>query len=302
MLRQAENKVKIEGILSEINLEYKSYTKNDVKVDAIGGSVKIRTTQKINNKDVELEIPVHMFSGKLTNSGKSNPAYESIERVMKDYKSIAAVGEAEADRVRITNGQITMNEFYPPNSDKLISQPRISASFMTKVKPTEYKPEATFSAELVVGSKTPEIGRDGEETGRISIKAIIPQYGGRVDVVPMFSSNENVANALSEYWEDGSTVKAVGRLNFSQTTKTETIESGFGEPEEKTTTVNISELLITGGSTDPLTGEFEYDANEISEALAERKTRLEQEKAKAASKTKTKATPAATASGFNLGF
>lgn len=303
MLRQAENKVKIEGILSEINLDYKSFEKNGVKTDAIGGNIKIKTVQKLNNKDVELEIPVQMFASKLTTKGTSNPAYESIERVMKEYNSIAAVGEADADKVRITSGQITMNEYYPKGSEKLVSFPRISASFITKVKPTEYKPEASFSAEFVVGSKTAEVNRDGEETGRIAIKAIIPQYGGKVDVVPMYSSNENVANALSEYWEDGATVKAVGRLNFSQTTKTEIIESGFGEPEEKTSTINVSELLITGGSSDPLTGEFEYDTTEIQEALAERKERLEAEKVKSMSQTSSKATPATNKKGtIDLGF
>lgn len=44
MIRQAVNMVEIEGILSEINLDYKSYTdKNTGKpVEAIGGDVKVR--------------------------------------------------------------------------------------------------------------------------------------------------------------------------------------------------------------------------------------------------------------------
>lgn len=40
-LRQAENRVRIEGILSEINLKYGSYQKNGRTVDNIGGDIKV---------------------------------------------------------------------------------------------------------------------------------------------------------------------------------------------------------------------------------------------------------------------
>ena len=41
MLRQAENRCRIEGILSEINLKYGSFVKNGVNVDNIGGNIKV---------------------------------------------------------------------------------------------------------------------------------------------------------------------------------------------------------------------------------------------------------------------
>jgi hypothetical protein len=43
MLRQAENKVRIEGILSEINIDYKSFVKDGKTVEAIGGNIKVHT-------------------------------------------------------------------------------------------------------------------------------------------------------------------------------------------------------------------------------------------------------------------
>lgn len=113
MLRQAENKVRIEGILSEINLKYGSFVKNGVTVDNIGGNIKVLVHQTINNEDVTLEIPVYMFATKFTNAGKPNPAYESIQTVMTEFVSIASgAGEAGADKIRITNGNIRMNEYY----------------------------------------------------------------------------------------------------------------------------------------------------------------------------------------------
>lgn len=302
MLRQAENKVRIEGILSEINIDYKSFVKDGKTVEAIGGNIKVHTEQIINGETKILEIPVQMFATKLTSKGTSNPAYESIERVMKEYSSIAAVGEEAADRIRITNAQIQMNEYYAPNSDKLTSFPRINCSFVTKVKPSEYKPVATFEAEFVVASKAYELDKEGNETGRYKINAILPQYGGKVDVIPMYSVNENVTNAISEYWNEGDTVKASGRLMFTSESKVVSTPVDFGEPEEKVVTVSVSDLLITGGSQEPLSGEYAFDTAEIQSALAERKGRLETQKEKAASGTKSKATPAATKAGLDLGF
>ena len=44
MLESKENSVKIEGILSEIDLETGSYMKDGKSIDKIGGSIKIRVT------------------------------------------------------------------------------------------------------------------------------------------------------------------------------------------------------------------------------------------------------------------
>ena len=76
MLKQTENSVKIEGILSEIDLDYGSFVKNGATVESIGGTIKVQVTQKINGEDAILEVPVHMFASKLTNKGTPNPAYE----------------------------------------------------------------------------------------------------------------------------------------------------------------------------------------------------------------------------------
>ena len=48
MLESKENSVKIEGILSEIDLEAGSYMKDGKSVDKIGGSSKVRVTQMLN--------------------------------------------------------------------------------------------------------------------------------------------------------------------------------------------------------------------------------------------------------------
>lgn len=305
MLKQTENRVKIEGILSEINLEYSSFVKNGVTVEAIGGDIKIQVTQKINGEDAILEIPVHMFAPKLTNKGTSNPAYESMEKVKTEFISIAAGGIEAADRVRITNGNIQMNEYYNSNG-QLISFPRIIASFCSRIKREECAPEATFTTQFVVLSKGYETDRDGIETGRYFVKGGLVQYGGKVDIVTFYSTNKGVINGIDTYWAERDTVKASGRLNFATKITEVTREVDFGEPVVEKRTSNISEMLITGGSQTPMEGDFAIDWSEMENGLAERLARLEKQKekdvARAGARTKSAPAPTSSKAGQDLGF
>lgn len=300
MLREAENVVRIEGILSETDLKYGSFEKNGNQVNSIGGIIKIQVNQEINGESVTLEVPVHMFASEYTNKGTKNPAYQSIERVMNEFTSIAAAGgAANADRVRITNGKITMNEYYGRDG-QLISFPRITASFINKIKADEMKPCATFTTNFVVAKKQNETDREGIETGRYKVTGIIPQFGGKVDVVEFITSNKNVINAVSQYWTENDTVSAQGRLNFSSKTETVVKEVDFGEPQETTRTISVSELILTGGSSTPLEGDFAYDMSDIQAALTERKQRLEESKNK---NTGTRKAPQKSTNGpVDLGF
>ncbi len=305
MLRQAENRVKIEGILSEIDINPGSFKKSDGReMESIGGSIIVKVTQKISGAEKELMIPVHMFAAKLTNAGKPNPAYESIRRVANEFKSIASTGnEDEADRVRITSANIRMNEYYAADGH-LVSFPRINASFVTKINKADCKPEATFTTEFAVANAMQEVDRNGEETDRYKINALLPQYGGKVDVVPMFAESEGVINAVSTYWAVGDTVKANGRLDFSSKTEVTYEEVDFGEPVEKIRTVNKSDLIITGGSQEPLEGEFAFAKEDLDAALADRKARLEAQKDRDMSRTAKKSAPPQNSNnGFaDLGF
>lgn len=285
MLKQAENSVKIEGILSEIDLKTGSTVKNGKTVEYIGGSIKVRVNQTLNGESVELDIPVYMFSNKLKNDGGPNPAYASIERVMNEYVSIAAAGMEAADRVRITNANIRMNEYYGQTGN-LNSYPRINASFVTKVTDlTKYAPEATFSTVFVIAAMGYETDKDGvENPNRFKIRGVLPQYGGKVDVVDFLATTPSVIDAVSSYWEQGDTVKVNGKLNFTSIVEEKMVEVDFGEPRKERRTVSVSELIITGGTQTPLEGDFAYDEDEIGAALKERQVYLAEQKEKAKSK------------------
>ena len=303
MLKQAENSVKIEGILSEIDLKTGTSNKNGKTTEYIGGSIKIRVTQVLNGKNVDLDIPVFMFSNKLKNDGNPNPAYASIERVMNEYVSIAAGGIDAADRVRITNANIRMNEYYGQGG-QLNSYPRINASFVTKVTDlTKFNPEATFSAVFMIAAMGHETDRDGvQKEDRFKIRGILPQYGGKVDVVDFYATTPSVISAVSSYWSEKDTVKVNGKLNFTSVVEEKMVEVDFGEPRMERRTVSVSELIITGGTQTPLDGDFAFDEDEINEALKARQAYLAELKEKAKDKEPKKAAAPAKKGFSDLGF
>ena len=309
MFRQAENKVKIEGIVSEIDLKYGSFQRDGAEVETISGSIKVLVEQVINGEPVTLDIPVHMFSTKYTKAGKINPSYESIETVMKEYKSIAATGDkATADRVRITNAQIKMNEFVGQNGN-IVSYPRINASFVSRAV-GEFKPQATFNLEFVVSEYNRVVDSDGVEVdpAKLAVKVIVPQYTSanadamNVDVVTLYAVSNGVIDAIEQYWEVGQTFKASGRLNFTSHTETVKQEVDFGEAQESVRTVNVSEFIITGGSQAPLDGDYAFDLDDIKAGMAARKAKLED--LKSGAKSTAKKTPAQNSSKgkASLGF
>lgn len=307
MLHEAENRVRIEGLLSETDLKYGSFVKNGETIETIGGTIKVLVEQVVNAVPLHLEIPVHLFSQKYKKDGGLNPSYESIQRVKEEFMSIASAGGREgADKIRITGAKIKMNEFFSKDG-RFVSSPRITASFVGKAT-GDFKPEASFSLTFAVSNINYVVDKNGIEVEpkKLEITAIVPNWNKQVEVVKLYASNPNVINAITQYWEPDYTFKANGRLNFTSTTETYIEDVDFGEAIEKTRTRSISELLITGGSQSALEGEQAFDVEDLAQAMKERKARLEAQKAKDMNKVKGEMkTPAPTTSrlaGDDMGF
>jgi hypothetical protein len=224
---------------------------------------------------------------------------------MNEYVSIAAAGIDAADRIRITNANIRMNEYYGQGG-QLNSYPRINASFVTKVTDlAKFNPEATFSVVFMIAAMGYETDKDGvENPNKFKIRGILPQYGGKVDVVDFFATSPNVISAVSSYWSEKDTVKINGKLHFTSTVEEKMVEVDFGEPRMERRTVSVSELIITGGTQTPLDGDFAFDEDEINEALKERQANLAalKEKAKEKESSGKKSAPAAKKGFSDLGF
>ena len=277
-MRISENQVKIEGILSEVGLETATFNRKGQATECIRGTIKIRVEQDINGTMTTMEVPVSAFASRYTNAGAENPAYNSLKDVMENYKSIAACGNIDdADRVRITNGSLQENVFYAKNGD-LVNTSRIIASFINKIAKNECKPEATFTATIVVGNKSDELDRDGTPTNRLNVNGVIIQYGERADLIKFIVAKPDAKNHIEQYWNDGDTVRVQGKVNFSSKTEYIEEEVGFGEPIKTAKTTSVHELLIESGSAGCLEGDAAYDIKDIQSALAARKVRIEETK------------------------
>ena len=277
-MRISENQVKIEGILSEVGLETATFNRKGQTTECIRGTIKIRVEQDINGTMTTMEVPVSAFASRYTNAGAENPAYNSLKYVMENYKSIAACGNIDdADRVRITNGSLQENVFYAKNGD-LVNTSRISASFINKIAKNECKPEATFTATIVVGNKSDELDRDGTPTNRLNVNGVIIQYGERADLIKFIVAKPDAKNHIEQYWNDGDTVRVQGKVNFSSKTEYIEEEVGFGEPIKTAKTTSVHELLIESGSAGCLEGDAAYDIKDVQSALAARKVRIEETK------------------------
>lgn len=277
-MRISENQVKVEGVLSEVGLETATFNRKGQTTECIRGTIKIRVEQDINGTMTTMEVPVSAFASRYTNAGAENPAYNSLKDVMENYKSIAACGNIDdADRVRITNGSLQENVFYAKNGD-LVNTSRISASFINKIAKNECKPEATFTATIVVGNKSDELDRDGTPTNRLTVNGVIIQYGERADLIKFIVAKPDAKNHIEQYWNDGDTVRVQGKVNFSSKTEYIEEEVGFGEPIKTAKTTSVHELLIESGSAGCLEGDAAYDIKDIQSALAARKVRIEETK------------------------
>lgn len=274
MLKQSENIVEIEGILSEVDVregEFKNSTTN-MMTPYLSGSIKVKVAQEINKVMTDIEVPINFFASKFTNKNTENPAYKSIMDLKNNFTSIAASDEDHADRIRISRGSISENAF-PGRDGSIVSRPQINASFFSKVSKDNCHPTANFQTVICVGNIKEEVDYNGELTGAIIVQGIIPQYGGKVDVVDFRVVNKDAIDYINTNWNKGDTLRVAGKVNFSSKTIHEVEEVEFGEPIEKVRTISTKELIITSGSSS-FDGDLAFDTDEIAKALQERQVRL----------------------------
>ena len=242
-LRQAKNAIRIEGILATKELEESS--------DANGRVVKGSLSIKVDDTNT---IKVKVYVGEKKKDGGENPAFKGIMTVLNEYKSIAEVGEEAADKIRTT---AQFNTYQNSNGANAVSY---QASFFSRSD--NFNPQRTFSAECYIMSTSREVDSEGNETGRVNVKAISPNFAG-IDILEMVApkSNEldpNFGESVYDTLEVGATYKIEGEVVNSRVEKKAV--AAFGKVRGDVDYKN--ELVITGG-----TPAYEEDRAYDSEAI-----------------------------------
>lgn len=269
-IRQADNVVTIEGLLTEMRtFEGKTGDGRDY----LSATLTIETAENEQHD-------VSMFSMRLTGEGKESGIYTSLRTVVDEYKTVKEVGREEADYVKVeeptgtfSNGELRLND-YVGGDGKLRSFPEISTTFANRISKEEAVPHAKFRVEIMVDSVIPEIKND-EETGRVILNSFIPLYGGRV--VPFtFVVNKDGSSYVESNYNKGDTVTVHGDIVNTRKVDEQVIEAAFGEDQVKTTTTYVREFEITGGSEvydeDSPTA---FDPEAIRKAMVEREVYLD---------------------------
>lgn len=307
-IKEMKNYAVVEGTLSEINLERKTFVDNAGKShNTVQGGITVRVTQEVERGggEVTLEVPVRFFAKALTNAGNENPAYTSITNILDNGKSIAVVGEEEADAIRVTGGRVGMEEYYPPGAGRLISFPSITGSFVNIIGKADMVEKANFEVEGVIDKIEKVLDKEGVpvEPPTMRLVSIHVGYGEYTHVIPFLSRRADINQGIQAAYSAGDAITLSGKINFSSTTETYLEPVEIGDPIEKQRTVRVSELLIAGVAPRDINSEI-YDPEGIKACLAKRIARLEEGKAKAEQKAgKTSAPRTATAQEKpDLGF
>jgi len=285
-LRQAEAVFKVEGVLSEKNLEF--FYKDDKKpsedtIEGIRGELVVQTSE-INFTSLNVYI------NKLTKDGRENKTFKGMVTVMNNYQSVAEVGSEEASRVRVTNGQISPNTYYNDRGEQHII--RYQTNFINRLKAGEdLEPKAEFEIEIYINGIRIEVNSEGEDTGRVIIDGLLPTYNG-IEPISLIAPSD-IADDVRSSFEAGQTAKFYGDIVNSRVVKTVEVPVAIGKPRVETKTTYKNELVITGASQpyeEGISVHPPYNVEAIRKAMVERETMLEEKKSKAESKNRTGST------------
>lgn len=272
MLREADNKVFVEGIVSEVNLEVKQINGKD----AITGDIVVQISD-------DAICTVDVFANKYKkNSNDENSVFKGLCTVKDEYKSIAKFGKDEADRVRISGAKITVNDYYN-NAGVLKSDVKVQTNFVNRLKAgEELNPKATFEVEVFIHKISDQIdAKTNEVTGNKIISGLVPIYDGKIVPMEFIVNDPEIIQGIESLYEPGQTVKLYGDVNISIITTKTIVPVAIGKPKEVINNITTRELFVTGGS-EPYTEDNPnvFSVEIVKNAMAVRTEMLEELKKK----------------------
>lgn len=291
-MRRVANKVQIEGYLRENNLEL---IRNDKQEEVIRGSLVVALD---NVRSCRAQFYVSRFNtlkpGETTR--QESKAYSrlvellpgntiSISSLMKDQAAMTFdVAKESATKVWIIGA---LQEYIRKDEKgEVISSTTIkglTAGIKTESDKHPFTQKAEFEVEMYIEGKRPEM-KDGEETGRIVLTGLIPEYDDSVSRIEFVTELGDATDYIEENYNVGQTVKVYGDvINTYVRVEKEGGGHTFGrtlEPQYETTFT--SERQIFGGTATPLDEDDENALKkaEIKAALALRQQKIDSMPAK----------------------
>lgn len=273
-LRQSVLKANVEGILSEKSLKKgmaAELVPDKVKKGDIDANMVMITGNVTLKTDETNFIRFMVNVNAKTKAGEDNKIFAGLETIINEYQSIAEVGEDQADRIRVTNGDITLFTGRDGNA-----QVGYKSNFFNRVYGDNYNPHAEFEVEMYISNIFPEMDKDDDETGRLVVKGWAVTYNG-VQPITLIAPKD-IANDVENLFEIGQTAKFYGDIVNSRVEKITHVNVAIGRAKDKVETSYKNELIITGATEPYEEGVSEvapYKADSIKLAIQERENALQ---------------------------
>lgn len=264
----------------------------------IGGTIQIAVDEAGLNI-----IPVHFsyVTGTYAQSGKNNPNFTALKKIIDDNKCIVNVGKENATKVAI-DGAIALNDFYtdPDDEKTLVSSKVIEGSFVNLINELPEEAERhTFRADMVI-TKVTHV--DADEEKKIDKDYTVVRgavFNFRKEVLPL---DFTVVNEIGmkhfeslDLDEEPVFTKVWGHINCLKTVVTTKEESAFGEAAVRTYEKVTREWVITGTAKEAhiFGDENVLTVEELQKAMGDRQVLLAETRKNAKEYKEKKNTPAA---------
>ena len=296
MFRRSQNRVVIEGYLKDNTLKREVKPTEHGNIEVINGAMTIVTSEQS-----EYRVQFYTQRWKKVKPGfeekQENPMFARLANVTADktYSFAKHKEQNPSDEFSSVKGIVTkvycvgsFQEFLRKDANgnpaPIVTIRGMSAGV---AKNETFNPHARFEVEVYVDSITKEMKKNPEteeleETGRLKLLGLIPEYDGSVSEIPFVTGDDDVASFISENFKRGQTIFINGDIVNLVTHRTiEAANTGktFGRRVEPTVVTEfVNERRIMGGSTEAYesTDELGFSIADIKEGRAIREQKLEE--------------------------
>ena len=298
MKKDAVNRIVVEGYLKDNTLA--TATSKD-GVEYISGNITVATVDG-------MEYTLRYYSSKLKKDGTENKNYASLANALPsktttcahllETGSVRTFEEAKVSSSLVRCTGEMREEFWKGRDGDIHTMIRLRGISVRILAGKEsFNPKAEFTLDAYIETLRPEVDKEGDETGRALIEAVVPLYGGSASKMTLVGSPDNgVSDFILSNWTAGNTYLMRGDLVKlrKETIQAAPAVASFGKKEEPRKVVEfIDERVITGGNVDPYDEENTFTREEITEMLVKRDEEMASEMAKEV--------PAARATGTQFG-
>lgn len=298
MKTDAVNRIVVEGYLKDNTLA--TGTDKDGK-EYISGNITVATVDG-------MEYTLKYRSSKLKKDGTENKIYASLANALPsktttcahllETGSVRTFEEAKVSSSLVRCTGEMREEFWKGRDGDIHTVIRLRGISVKILAGKEsFNPKAEFTLDAYIETLRPEVDKEGDETGRALIEAVVPLYGGSASKITLVGSPDNgVSDFILSNWTAGNTYLMRGDLVKlrKETVRATPAVASFGKKEEPPKVVEfIDERVITGGNVDPYDEENTFTREEITEMLVKRDEEMASEMAKEV--------PAARATGTQFG-